>query len=278
MKMNPLDKYQNMIPHFTHVVHRVCLPSWQLTNPAMEKFNFMLIYDGEASLVCNGKKYAVSKGQLLFFKPRDTRFARTSSTDTMKCYAVDFTYTCPFFDGEKWAFEMPTLPFDTVEYIRDPVLLTRLINLFDELTRIWLLGSNKKVIRARSVFSEILFLLLEWKNSSKELNYDKIRKAEKVLQYMGTHYHEKLTLKHLADQVSISAPYLSSIFREVIGKPPIEKLIEIRINRAKELLLDGFTLSDVITQVGYNDVFYFCRSFKNVEGISPKQWLKSQKE
>ena len=77
------------------------------------------------------------------FKPRDTRFARTSSTDTMKCYAVDFTIHA-HFSTEKNGHLMPKLPFDTVEYIRDPVLLTRLINLFDELTRIWLLGVIRK--------------------------------------------------------------------------------------------------------------------------------------
>jgi len=115
---------------------------------------------------------------------------------------------------------------------------------------------------------EILSLLLMWKSGG-SINYDKIRKVEKVIGFMSENYSKPLKLEELCETVQVSPSYLISIFREVAGKPPISYLIDIRLNKARELLKDGYTVTETAQKVGFSDVFYFSKCFKKKEGISP---------
>lgn len=275
MAVEDIDRFQNIMPHFTHVVHRVCSPAWRLRPLVLGKHNLILVYDGEAVVNCNGKEYKASKGHLISFKPGDKRYAETVPDNLMKCYAVDFVYSCPVFMDGGWSFQQVDLPFRTVEFIRNDYLFSRLVSLFDELTKIWLSDGRRRVIRSRAVFTEILCLLLEWKSGS-DINYDKIRKVEKVIHYMADNYNRKLTLRQLADHINLSPAYLCSVFKDVSGKSPIEYLMEIRINRAKELIRDGHTISETAGRIGFNDISYFSKYFKKIEGVSPVQWLGKQ--
>ncbi|WP_319558918.1 helix-turn-helix transcriptional regulator [Marispirochaeta sp.] len=117
---------------------------------------------------------------------------------------------------------------------------------------------------------EILYLLTQWKTEN--YIYDNIQKVEQVINYMMEYYTQPIKLKELADVISVSPSYIGSIFKSVTGKSPITYLIEIRLHKAKELLLDGHSVSDVAEEVGFNDLFYFSKCFKKFENLSPLQF------
>jgi len=58
------------------------------------------------------------------------------------------------------------------------------------------------------------------------------------------------------------------IFKEVTGMTPIEYLISILINKAKELLQDGYSVIEAARRTGFSDVFYFSKCFKQKEGLA----------
>lgn len=58
-----------------------------------------------------------------------------------------------------------------------------------------------------------------------------------------------------------------------MGKTPQEFLISYRMTKAAELLkLTAFPIADIGNAVGYPNQLHFSRAFKNVYGISPRQW------
>ena len=70
-----------------------------------------------------------------------------------------------------------------------------------------------------------------------------------------------------------------NILKKELGMPFSEYLIGKRIQKAKELLLDDkLSIEEVAEKVGYNDYFYFLKSFKKNTGIhqvnTEKVWLK----
>jgi AraC-like DNA-binding protein len=83
-------------------------------------------------------------------------------------------------------------------------------------------------------------------------------------------------LKELAEFAHVSPSYLGSIFRRVTGRSPIDYLIEIRINRAKNLLRDGYSVTETSRFVGFNDIYYFSRMFKSHEGMSPSEYIHTR--
>ena len=59
-------------------------------------------------------------------------------------------------------------------------------------------------------------------------------------------------------------------FKQVTGVSPIKYKNNILIKKAKTLLSSGeFTVSEVATQLNFNDIYYFSRLFKLIPGISP---------
>lgn len=264
---------QNIVPEFNFAVNRICTPAWRIKKQICPVHNFLLVYEGEGLFKCNDREYRATKGSFIYYKPGEYRYAHTFADCLMKCYTVNFYYTCPVWKDGRWELAEPELPFRTFDKIEDKFLFERLHDLFDTFMKSWISVSRNRIFRCRAVFLEIMSLLLFW-NGENEIQYDKVRKTEKIISYMTEHYSEKVTLEDMAKVVQISVSYMGSIFREVTGKTPVDYLIELRLNRAKELIGDGHSISETAQQVGFNDVYYFSRCFKRREGISPSQFAR----
>jgi AraC-like DNA-binding protein len=260
----------DIFPEPTYVVERNATPSWRLNN-LMENHNIMLIYGGQAEFFCNGSVYTAKKGDLIYYKPGDARYARTFPGNPVKCFAVDFHYTCPVYMNGKWELMHADLPFSFFQSITDEMLFSRLMDLFSGLAKSALTAKDRFGIRERAVFMEILLLLFEYFGRNR-YNYSNIRKVEKVISYMTENFNRRITLNELAEYARICPSYLGRIFKRITGRSTVDYLIEIRINRAKNLLRDGFSVSEASRLVGFNDIYYFSRAFKKHVGISPSKY------
>jgi len=76
----------------------------------------------------------------------------------------------------------------------------------------------------------------------------------------------------LADLCGYHPTYFASIFRETIGYSPKHYLIQERIRKAKQLLLEEKTIEEVSIKLGYTSLHYFSRNFKTVTGLTPTQY------
>ena len=101
-----------------------------------------------------------------------------------------------------------------------------------------------------------------------------------MLSYFEDHYAEKISLDRIADNMYLSSVYISKIFKSETGDTPIRHLINIRLEKAKELLENGWegSIQEVAMQVGYDDVFHFGKMFKKRFGVSPSKVGKVEEE
>lgn len=262
---------ENIFPCFTYAANRKCSVNWNFRGPAIyDRHNLIFIYHGEAELTCNDRTFHVKPGHLVYFRPGDYRKGHTFSDNLMECYTVDFLYTVPVLIHDDWEFTHMALPFETVEFIDDSFLYSRLLELFSRFTRTFLTRSDFKIIRGRAIFMEILSLLIRWKSGS--FNYGNIRKIEQLIGYMVENYNRPLTLEELSIRAGISPSYFGNLFKSITGKPPISYLIDIRLHKAKEMLSDGHTVSEAAERAGFKDLFYFSTCFKRKEGMTPSQY------
>ena len=99
----------------------------------------------------------------------------------------------------------------------------------------------------------------------------------RCIQYIGEHYNEPITLVHVARMVYLSPSYLSRVFKQETGVTFNEHLNTVRINRAKELLLNrNLRLTDISLMVGFEDQSYFTKVFKRVTGMLPRQYREKK--
>lgn len=99
------------------------------------------------------------------------------------------------------------------------------------------------------------------------------RVVNTVLRYIGDHYTESITLSDLAQTVFLSTHYLCRLFKQVIGTSPMEYVSNLRITKAKELLIQGLSVEQTCERVGYGNLSHFSRQFRQKVGLSPRQYI-----
>lgn len=102
--------------------------------------------------------------------------------------------------------------------------------------------------------------------------------VEQMMNYFEEHYAEKISLDQIAENMYLSPFYISKIFKSETGNTPIHYLIKIRMERAFELLENGWegSIQEVAVQVGYEDAYHFSKLFKKNFGVSPSQVKKGK--
>ena len=83
-------------------------------------------------------------------------------------------------------------------------------------------------------------------------------------------------MEQLAHNMYLSPVYISKIFKEETGESPINYLIKIRLEKAKDILLKDVnsSIKNIANQVGYEDAYHFSKLFKKYYGISPLHYRK----
>lgn len=125
------------------------------------------------------------------------------------------------------------------------------------------------ISRALDEFIEIVY-------SSQDAR--KLSQLRPAMEYMQYHYDQPMTLEDIARQSHLSVSRLAHLFKEHVGITVIEYLTNIRINQAKQRLLGGDgNCTQICFEVGYNNQSYFTRIFKQVTGMTPRQFRRENK-
>jgi AraC-like DNA-binding protein/HAMP domain-containing protein len=110
------------------------------------------------------------------------------------------------------------------------------------------------------------------------MNFELKLLVEQVCGQLQDNYMEDISLESCADEVGTNPYTLSKAFKKVIGVNFIDYLTTLRIDKAKELLLNtSLKINDISEQVGYRHS-YFNRIFKKQVGIPPSQYRKANSQ
>ena len=96
-----------------------------------------------------------------------------------------------------------------------------------------------------------------------------------ITRYLQEHLAEEVSLSVLADQFHLNPQYISQLFKSEIGVGFLTYLTNIRMEKAKKLLLStSLSIADVAEQSGYADYRVFTKVFKKSEGSTPSQFRR----
>lgn len=97
-----------------------------------------------------------------------------------------------------------------------------------------------------------------------------------AIYYIKMHFSEYLVLTDIAHYANTNASYLSSRFKEETGYSVRNYINKVRLENAQNILLKNQdTLSVIAQQVGFEDVRYFTRLFKQFSGCTPTEYRRS---
>lgn len=105
----------------------------------------------------------------------------------------------------------------------------------------------------------------------------KKKMVKNIIDYIHSHYAEKLTVEQLAVKMGYSKFYLCHVFKEYTTMTVIEYINYVRCSHARRLLqLDGKTVSESMYLCGFNNLSYFSRTYQRYLGALPSQDIRSQ--
>ncbi len=93
-----------------------------------------------------------------------------------------------------------------------------------------------------------------------------------IMAYLSQNYAEKITLHQVAEQVYMNASYVSRLLKKATGKTFTDLLLEVRIEKAKELLRGATKVYEVGERVGIENPKYFSQVFKKHTGATPSEF------
>ncbi len=128
----------------------------------------------------------------------------------------------------------------------------------------------------RLIFMQMIREIVE--NGHRLISSTRIHRSGKIMQvvsYLDTHYQEPYSLDNLSSRFHISRSALCANFKNSTGKTIFTYILMKRIERSTLLLA---TTNDTITEIthssGFNDISFFNRKFREVTGVSPREFRK----
>lgn len=102
-------------------------------------------------------------------------------------------------------------------------------------------------------------------------------KIEHVKKFVARNCEKKVGLEEAARSVYLSPKYLSRAFKEQTGKGFNEYCLELKVQKAKELLKEtGLTVGQISDRLGYQNEESFIRTFEKLTGLRPTEFRKGK--
>lgn len=99
--------------------------------------------------------------------------------------------------------------------------------------------------------------------------------VQEAIRYIHENYSRQISMKDISDSYNVTYEYFSRIFSADMGIGFTGYLKEFRINTAQQLLKDGkYRIQDIANMVGYENINYFCKVFKDTTGYTPTVYAR----
>lgn len=144
----------------------------------------------------------------------------------------------------------------------------------NNIMRIAMDDNSQKDIMADFALKELLIRLMQTQARSmveKNIVKNKSRIGFAV-DYIRKNLHQKLSIESIAKLAYVSKSNFFKMFKDELGTSPNDFILQERINKAKELLASQNSIKETAYQTGFSDTNYFTRVFKQLVGVTPKNY------
>lgn len=242
-----------------------CPPDYGWGPGVRNHFLLHHVLAGKGRYTCRDKCYELSGGDTFLIYPNTTIHYCADASDPWEYVWVGFSG----IDAEDYVSHTDFTPDSPVFWGRDSARLRELLEaVYSHYgTQAW----EQMEMTAR-LYDLLAFLVRTAQNRQKG-GADAPDCALLAAEYIIHHYEEPITVEGLAEYASVSH---SSLYRRFVKRfqiSPKRFLLEYRIERACALLTESnCSIQEISNSVGFEDPFYFSRAFKEVKGVSPRQY------
>lgn len=243
-----------------YLVRRATFCGWQIAPRRISNYELVYVFRGQGEICLADRRLTVHEGDLVCFCPGVLHSLSVAQEPCMEFYGVHFTLPSG----------VNQLPLPEIAKIEPP---GRLEPLFKLLLEIYQQKSYLYQWRQNLLLEQILceiFSALHGESSPVELV-----RIKKVLEYIHADPAHPFTLEELTARSGVKKTLFLQSFRRVTGTSPKQYILRLRLEYARDLLLETDTpVAQIAGRCGFADAFYFSRCFKRHFSVSPQQYRK----
>ena len=223
-----------------------------------------LVEEGRRRLICRKREFILGPGQIVLFNPFDDHGCEPLD-------AMPLTYGCLNLSRETMARLVGLSPGSSLPRFVSPVIVderaSRLLQRAQQA-----LADEAPVETRRTLLEQVAAEILLPHSLPQTTTEPSDPRIERICDYIEGSYNRKIDLDTLSDLVQANKYHLLRSFSRAKGVTPYRYVQTVRINRAKNLIRTGRSLSDVAFETGFSDQSHFSSFFKNFIGVTPKKY------
>lgn len=230
----------------------------------LSSFGLLVGVEGECRIAQDGREYALGPGDYMLLLPGHEHYGTAPTTGTQSHYWCHFYASDAGIDEtENGLAEFGHLP--------DP---GKYDILFRQLTDAEYKKYANDALRQRICDAYTTVILGELANDMAQVHSEEGRLiVSSVKEWIKLRSSEAISPAMVAEQFGYHPDYLTSVFRRATGKTVCAYIKEVRIGKAKKLLITtDMKIGQIAAAVGFADEKYFMRVFRRSEGITPTEY------
>lgn len=250
------------------IIERQNAADWSKKNIYYEnEFVLVLIMNGEIEYRIGEECISLKKNDLALFSPGNMRSGIAKSNQLVSYISIILQLEAN--EQSKDLFRRPVM---VMENVADSYR-----KLFMDARKTWMQKEALFLVRVHMICTEILYNMV----FSTIHNYTTPHhgKLEAARTQIHEQFRQNLSVAELAGAIEMSVAYFRRLFRAEYGCSPMQYIMNLRIENAKDLLLSGETnVTEAADLSGFEDIYYFSKIFKAKTGITPSELMKHKQE
>jgi AraC family transcriptional regulator of arabinose operon len=235
---------------------------WPEREKPLDNYDLFYVWSGSGEVMVNDHVYQVEKGSCFLFRPGDY----TSATHDQQ-HPLVITYV--HFNLDRSAEHVPKMYRRITDCTDMEIALSRYVRL--RLSSLY--GAQEE---ANLILKQMMIYLLRLDQfelaSTPHVSMDLQDRLLEVANYVREHPHVWFRVSELASRAQLSPRYFAEKFKLLMGVTVQDYEIRCRLERAEFLLrYGGMTVSETADALGYKDVYYFSKQFKQHFGRNASQ-------
>jgi AraC family transcriptional regulator of arabinose operon len=238
---------------------------WRWNNEVPDCFDLWIALEGEGEMKTRGNVYPIQPGTAFILLPHQRVSAKSTVDQTFRNFACRFM---PSPGGEETLIEkadqlmgVPVLDvLRTKELCRAAVQSTHY-------------GDALALQQSAGLCYQILAQV--WRAAHTPARRDADTALLRLMDRLREQPSQRLSLEDMARESRLSVAQFSRRFLALSGEPPMRFAIRQRVQRAQQLLRgSSMQISEIADALGYVDVYFFSRQFKQATGVSPSTYRR----
>lgn len=251
-----------------------------------EEFEIGFVTEGSVVLGCGNRKYQMECGDIFFINSNVLHSMYKNNTSKQAVFKSIAFHSSIISESINSIFYIKyLLPILSNGNFRECIIAkdsNSYQSMLDILSKVWNLVYSEDSdyeIKVRNELSTLFCILNRYQQNIKETNSPKMsnylleKRAQVLLDYIHTHYKDKITIEELAKIASISKTEVLRCFKAIMGRSPISYLNSYRLQRAAHMLINTEKSIQEIAEVcGFEDNSYFSKLFKKKYHVTPRDY------